>query len=169
MSWLLLWTFGFIAWFVSFNDTMIRLWYHGLRWVISYISLLWSFFLLSTGSHCLIYILPYYLRISHISKTIFARASFFCKYSTFIMYFSHLKFVSILTCFSEEKSFKPLWQHLYEKLQLSTFVCTFSWKENECYTIPKCLLQGFMYNNNSLIQIEDLEDWKLFLYLYNHN
>ena len=37
-------------------------------------------------------------------------------------------------------------------------VCTFSWKENRYYTIPKCLIWGFMCNNKSSIEIEDLED-----------
>ena len=49
------------------------------------------------------------------------------------------------------------------------FVCSFSWKENKYLTIPRCLIRGFMYNNKSLIQIQDLEDQKLFLHLNNHN
>ena len=43
------------------------------------------------------------------------------------------------------------------------FVCTFSWKENKCDTIPKRKIWGFMCNNKSLVQIEDLEDQKTIL------
>ena len=31
-------------------------------------------------------------------------------------------------------------------------VCTFSWKENKYYSIPKSIIQGFMCNNNYFIE-----------------
>ena len=57
----------------------------------------------------------------------------------------------------DSKEFDPLQQQQQQLKQLQiqvlvshislTFVCTFSWKEKRCYTIPKCQIRGFMCNN----------------------
>ena len=54
--------------------------------------------------------------------------------------------------------------HLKSKPFSPVFVCTFSWKENKCYTITKWQIQGFRCNNKSLIQLKISEIEKLFYY-----
>ena len=52
---------------------------------------------------------------------------------------------------------------LKECLRYEFFVCTFSWKENKYYSIMSIMSNMRIYvNNKSSIEIEDLEDWKLF-------